>query len=177
MIPQQAARRHRNTLEGRRRRAMFLINLLATLMLAVVVSYTAMVIVTTALRSQILVGQRVSEYATMNDLMDSLRSDVRRASNMTVSDSDGKQTVTLTGPALDVLYVLDEHEIVRRDRSTASARQNRGGEWRLAFATVEVSGERDVLNLSLRWGGVSKKEVDPSREWNLSMWVGRGYTK
>jgi hypothetical protein len=150
-----------------RRQAFVLIHILGAIILATTALYLTGKTVLSLFHAQHAMADRSSEYAVINDLLDQLRSDTRSASSMTIRRDGDSTTVELPGANETVSYTFGDGVVERSPRSA----------WDLDHAEISVSGGERTLEVSIVWRSPTRRKRQPTRRFDMTYWIGRGYLR
>ena len=178
------------------RRAYLLAEVVAAIPLIVVVSTLLSVGIATIMRVQRNSVDVAAGYGTINSLVDTLREDTRAAlSAGYVPAAEGMSTIELRTANGSVCYDFAGHAVIRRADGDAD-RVNVPKKWHIeqAVITAQLDGpatataltgepsdgaqaSASLLTVHIRWRGQSKHMVDPTRRFEATFAVGRGYQR
>ncbi len=183
----------RHTGAASRRRAYFLTEIIGVFGLLVAAAALLIAGVLTATRAQRRAAEIANGHTVISSLFDAIREDTRSASAAQPWASPAGSTVfdLVTGERR-VRYTL------AGDRAKREVFESRDvpddvREWRIEHATLSAewvaedgAGEpptargprsrASLLTARVFWRGQSKREVDPTRRFEATFFVGRGYT-
>ena len=158
----------------RRRRAIFLIEMLPVLLAIAVGGGLMLVGLTSIIRSQRRVAELGNRYAVLNDFMHCLRNDVRAAADVALrSDDDGAQQVLAIGqPPRQVLYRFLEDRVERVGRTDDPVA---GKVWDMEHTVVQVNiapragNGAPLVNVTVEWHRASEKDPQPRRRFDTTL--------
>lgn len=180
----------------RRRRAYLLGQLVATLPLLLVAATLLTTGIHAALRSQRRSAEIAAGYATINNLLDTLRQDTRAATAArAMPTEEGVYAFTLQTLDGQISYSLAGGRVTRA-AGGPDARGKVTRQWRIKEADLSAecdtpltaSGDQhssmleprspvSLLMVHIRWRGESKHQVDPTRRFDATFRIGRGYQR
>ncbi len=158
----------------RRRRAIFLIEMLPVLLAIAVGGGLMLVGLTSIIRSQRRVAELGNRYAVLNDFMRCLRTDVRAAADVALrGDDDGAPRVLAIGePPQQVLYRFLEDRVERVGRTDDPVADK---VWNMEHTVVQVNIEPraangvSLVNVTVEWHRASDKDPQPRRRFDATL--------
>ena len=158
----------------RRRRAIFLIEMLPVLLAVAVGGGLMLVGLTSIIRSQRRVAELGNRYAVLNDFMRCLRSDVRAAADLDLrDDNDGAQQVLAIGrPPQQVVYRFLEDRVERIGGTDDPVADKT---WDMKHTVVQLdveppTGSRaPLVNVTVKWHQASDKDPQPRRRFDATL--------
>ena len=163
-----------------RSRAYVLIYILGLIPLLAVVATLTLKGTASILRSQQAAAVRTSEFAAMNDWVDMLRKDTRRASAVALAapSDDGDPTVIdLTLPEGKIRYTVSGGDIEREVQKVGHAATSQRWTLRSMTVTVEATETGDLLRAVVEWRRVHGRRLEaPPTQFETLYWIGRSHS-
>lgn len=180
----------------RGRRAYLLGQMVTTLPLLLVAATLLTSGIHAALQSQKRSAEIAAGYAAINSLLDTLRQDTRAATAARAVPADrGAFAFVLQTRDGEISYGLAGGRATRAV-GEADARGKAPREWRIKEASLaaefdaphtasgaqpsskpEPGSPSSLLTVHIRWRGESKRQVDPTRRFDATFSIGRGYQR
>ena len=169
-----------------RRSAYLLAEMIAAVSLILVAAALATAGVHTALRAHLRSAEITVGYHSINSLLNALRNDTRSAvAAAALPTADGTCAFEIETPDGKVRYSFSGDRVTRQATGSAD-RASVPKQWHIKQATITAEFDSrqgsdrtkqrfSLLTVRIRWRGQSKKDVDPTRRFDATFSIGRGY--
>ena len=158
----------------RRRRAMFLIEMLPVLLAVAVGGGLMLVGITSIIRSQRRVAELGNRYAVLNDFMRCLRADIRAATDLELryDNDEALQVLAIGEPPQQIIYRFREDRVERIGGTDDPVADKT---WGMEHTVVQLgldppTGNRaPLVNVTIEWHRASDKDPQPRRRFDATL--------